>query len=313
MKHDKNGVPPMQPAPSAPSAQPSMQGVSPSENAPKPDNSNSPKKKKKKASKMAIFLRVMIVICLVIMGVSGYFMYQTWHRTSVIETETNDLRQYLTAGGGDGSSGDGKTDEMPEEEPSFNVDWAGLRAANPNITAWIIVPGTGISYPVVQASDNNYYLNHSFTGEYNTLGAVFLDASSPSDYSGDNSIIYAHSVDIGGMFTNLKDFQNLDFFDAHPYFWVLTPEQNYRCTINAFYMGSNDSALYTTFFGSDRLAVMHDIEEEALYYRPLDYGNHNFVTLSTCNLDYGLHSDQRYVLMGMMEEWNKPVPQSEQS
>ena len=263
----------------------------------------------KKEKRRKIILRTLMAICVVVMAVSGFMIYQIWNRNHVIETETAELKQYLTASPSDDNVNE-PTGEMEQEQAIFNVDWTGLKAANPNVTAWLIVPGTGISFPVVQASDNSYYLTHSFTGEYNSLGAVFLDSTQNPDYRNDNSIIYAHSVDIGGMFTNLKDFENLDFFDAHPYFWLLTPDQNYRCTVNAFYMGSDDATVYTTDFGDYKSEVMSAIEHEALYYRPLDYGDHRFVTLSTCNLDYGLYSNQRYVLMGMMEPWSAPIEAS---
>lgn len=273
-------------------------------------NEKKPKSSKNKVRK--IILRVLMVICVIVMAVSGFMIYQIWNRGHVIQKETEAYKQYLTAPSSDDGD-DSQAENMPQQDPGFSVDWAGLKAANPNINAWLIVPGTGISFPVVQASDNQYYLNHSFDGAVNNLGAVFLDATQNPDYRNDNSIIYAHSVDIGGMFTSLKDFANLDFFNSHPYFWLLTPEQNYRCTINAFYMGSDSGAVYTTNFGDYRTDVMNDIESQAMYYRPMDYEGKRFVTLSTCNLNYGLHSDQRYVVMGMMEAWSAPVPLSEAS
>lgn len=259
-------------------------------------------KRAKKEKRKKIILRVLMALCLVIMAVTGYQIYEIWNRSHVIEEETAAYKQYLEAE---------PAEDMPEQVDGFTVDWAGLKAANPNITAWLIVPGTGISFPVVQAADNSYYLNHSFDGAYNNLGAVFLDASQNPDYNNDNSIIYAHSVDIGGMFTNLRDFGNLDFFNAHPYFWLLTPEDNYRCTINAFYTGADNAAVYTTSFGDFRTEVMNDVEAQATFYRPLDYTNRRFVTLSTCNLKYGLYSNQRFAVMGMMELWTDPVPKSE--
>ena len=48
----------------------------------------------------------------------------------------------------------------------MKVDWDGLRAANPDVVAWLYVPMAGISYPVVQGGINDEYLHKSFTGEY---------------------------------------------------------------------------------------------------------------------------------------------------
>lgn len=272
------------------------------------DNSAAPRRSRKKKVTQ-IILYILMAVCVVVLGVSGYKIYETWNEERTIQKETDAFNQYVT---GNNATGD-ENGQMSEEAPSFTVDWEGLKAANPNINAWILVPGTGISYPVVQAMDNNYYLNHSFNGAYNRLGAVFLDCTQNPDYQNQNSIIYAHTADVGGMFTNLKDFNDLEFFNAHPYFWLLTPSQNYRCTINAFYAGSDDSPIYTTDFGDYRKDILDEIQNVSLYYRPLEYRNHNFVTLSTCNMDFGLHSDQRFALMGMMEKWSAPIPAPEEN
>lgn len=265
------------------------------------------RKKKKKASARTIILRILMAICLVVFAFSGYKLYTIWDGNHQIEKETEDLKQYLQT---PEKTGDQEVQPDAAKEEHFSVDWAGLKAANPNVVAWLIVPGTGISYPVVQASDNEYYLNHSFTGQYNNLGAVFLDAAANPDFLDDNSIIYGHSVDIGGMFTNLKDFTSQEFFESHPYFWLLTPAQNYRCEIDAFYQGSDESAIYTIDFGDYQNEVMKQIYKEAMYTRTMDLDGRHFVTLSTCNLDYGFSSNQRYVLMGVLKEWNELIPAS---
>ena len=61
----------------------------------------------------------------------------------------------------------------------MKVDWEGLRAANPDVVAWLYVPMTGISYPVVQGGINDEYLHKSFTGEYRYAGAIFLGQNTP--------------------------------------------------------------------------------------------------------------------------------------
>ena len=49
------------------------------------------------------------------------------------------------------------------EDTSQMVDWEGLWEVNPDVYAWITIPGTNIDYPVLQhATDNSYYLNYSY-------------------------------------------------------------------------------------------------------------------------------------------------------
>lgn len=67
------------------------------------------------------------------------------------------------------------TTDEPEEETDPNmeriVDFQNLQQINPEILAWITVPGTPIDYPVALGEDNSYYLNHTVTGESNILGS----------------------------------------------------------------------------------------------------------------------------------------------
>ena len=70
--------------------------------------------------------------------------------------------------------------EKVEEETqivTLDPDWEALQAANPQIIGWIYVPDTVINYPIVQGSDNDYYLDHSSLGEANTIGSIFLGST----------------------------------------------------------------------------------------------------------------------------------------
>ena len=70
--------------------------------------------------------------------------------------------------------------EKEKEEPKnryLEIDFAGLKAVNPDVIAWIQIPALDISYPVVQGKDNAYYLHHLFSGESNINGSIFVKAS----------------------------------------------------------------------------------------------------------------------------------------
>ena len=59
----------------------------------------------------------------------------------------------------------------------FNVE-----EINPDVIAWIEIPGLEISYPVVQGRDNDYYLHHLITGE-NHKNENLHPTIPPGDYS----------------------------------------------------------------------------------------------------------------------------------
>lgn len=251
-----------------------------------------------------ILYRVIAIISILGIAIAGWKLYDIWNEGHQIKKETEELKQFLRSGEDDSQN--------PEEPEGFVVDWNGLKAANPNVIAWIAIPDTGISYPVVQGQDNVYYLNHSYTGVLNSMGSIFLDSELKPDFSEDNSIIYGHSVsDIGGMFTSLDKFNDPEFFNSHPYFWLLTPSQNYRVETYAFYQGSDESPIYTVDFGDFRQDILKKIEKESTYVHSISLNDKKFITLSTCDLKYGFYSNQRYVLMGALEKWDENIPAQE--
>lgn len=196
-----------------------------------------------------------------------------------------------------------KQSVIAKEEPDtlFQIDWAGLQQINPDIVAWLYVPDCNISYPVVQAADNSAYLAYNFHGQYDEFGTPFLDSSARADFSSDNSIIYAHSTTRTGMFTDLKNFEDGEFFQSHPAFYLMTPQANYRVSILAFVRTTYDNPFYNTDFGSDGEAIIQNLLAQALYARP-ELSHERLISLSTCDMAYGLDSPYRLVLTGSMEQ-----------
>jgi sortase B len=245
-------------------------------------------------------LTILLLICLGIAGFSGYKLFEIYQIKQSVVNETKELQNIATS----------SPKEETEDEESVsgsNLNWQALHEENEDIVGWLYMPSLSLSFPVVQGENNEIYLNTTVKGEYNNMGSIFLNAYSSRDFSDDNSIIYGHSVEGGGMFTDLKKFADASFFEENPYYYFLTEEQNYRVEIMVFAQTTEQSALYYTSFGDEKEEVISKMYKYADNSREVDVNGYKLLTLSTCNLDYGFHSNQRNVLTGVMVPYNEMI------
>ena len=76
-------------------------------------------------------------------------------------------------------------EEQETQDPYLQMfarmDVEALRQVNPEVLGWLWMPNTQISYPLMQGTDNEYYLHNTWKNEPNELGAIFLDHRSAPD------------------------------------------------------------------------------------------------------------------------------------
>ena len=230
-----------------------------------------------------------MLICIGVFAFSAYQLYLIYSASKQVEDETKELK------------------ELVVEEDYLEPDWTSLQAENPDIIAWIYIPDCNISFPVVQGDDNDYYLKHTTKHEYNERGAIFLDCNASSDFVDDNSIVYGHSVEGGGMFTDIKNYSDQTFFDGHPVFYLLTRSGNYECDVFTYAKSNDGSVYYTTSFGDYKEDTLNQMKSQALYFNDIDATDKTLLTLSTCDLDYGFNSDRRLILTGVLTHCDEPI------
>lgn len=80
-----------------------------------------------------------------------------------------------------------------------------LLKINDDTIGWLTVNNTRIDYPVVQAEDNDYYLTRDFNKYKNSMGWVFMDYRNNIEVLNQNTIIYAHNINGGIMFGQLRN------------------------------------------------------------------------------------------------------------
>lgn len=172
---------------------------------------------------------------------------------------------------------------------------------NKSTNAWLTIPGTHIDYPVVQGEDNDFYLHHGFDGELNQeLGCPFLDCRCNSDYSGFNSIVYAHHMTMQRMFADIALFKEEDFFRGHDKGYLILNDEVHTVQFFAYLNVPSSAELYKTDFASDedKLAYLDYIKENAGYYSDIEMNEKSrLLLLSTCTYEY---EEARGVLVGLI-------------
>ena len=135
----------------------------------------------------------------------------------------------------------------------LEVDFNDLLQKNSDTVGWIQVNGTNINYPIVQTTDNSYYLSHAFDKSKNSAGWVFMDyRNNPIDFN-QNTILYAHSRYNGTMFGSLKNILNSSWCSNKNNYIIRlsTPTENTMWQVFSVYSIEKESYYITTSFQSD--------------------------------------------------------------
>lgn len=199
-----------------------------------------------------------------------------------------------------------ETEPIPETPKIDIIDFAMLQKINPDIYAWIEIPGTVISYPIVQRTDNNtFYLDHSSDGSYYIGGAIFTENYNTKDFTDRNTVIYGHYMKDGTLFTGLHNFIDADFFAEHRYIYIYTPENTLCYKIFAVYPYDTRHLLLSFDYSNpyvfgkvfESIFKIRDMSARFSDDVTLDSENDLILTLSTCLYGEGT---KRFLLQAVL-------------
>ena len=260
--------------------------------------------KKRKKKKLRFRKWVIVVFLLFFLSIfifSAYKLY-SWHNDNKeIETIADDVVK------------DTKVKEKEDTENTENVnppdnrdndywnyikmsllevDFNELLAKNLDTVGWIQVKGTNINYPIVQTTDNSYYLNHAFDKTSNDAGWVFMDYRNDAVNFNQNTIIYAHSRYNGTMFGSLKNILNSSWYTNknNHIIRLSTPTENTMWQVFSVYTIPKESYYITPSFNtvdsySEFLNIIKGRSE--VEFSGTVNTNDKVLTLSTCKDNFG--------------------------
>lgn len=176
-----------------------------------------------------------------------------------------------------------------------------LKGINPDIYGYINIDGTRISFPIVQSEDNEYYLEHAYTGEYMVCGSIFADFRAYHDMEMNyNTVFYGHNMKDGNMFNNVMNFFEEETFNSK-LIEIYTFDGIYTYEPFAIFEAIQTYPYFEMYFETDEEFVdfCYEMQEKSMFNRNLEFtADDRIITLSTCKNDpAGLY---RYALQARL-------------
>lgn len=187
-----------------------------------------------------------------------------------------------------------KNEAEKKEEPNKQIrtEFKTLIERNEDTFGWITIEGTSIDYPVIQAENNEFYLDHNFNKEEDEKGSIYIDYRNNLDEQDDNYIIYGHKIKDGTMFSDLTKYVGKETFIQ--YF-----KNNNIITFNTLYedmkwqifsacvvdLDKEDYHLYTKYKNREKyLEFLNNAKEKSFVKSDVELDeNDKILTLVTCN------------------------------
>ena len=262
-----------------------------------PKKPKAPKeKKKKKLSKAGVMLfRVILIVSIATAAYSGFQLYKGLKDYRESENSYTNLANETKT----------ETESIVEEETgeTYEYDKANFTALaeiNPDVAGWLSLDGTVINYPVVQGTDNDYYLEHLFTRETNHTGCIFIDFRNQKDFSDRNTAMYAHHMRNGSMFAELEGYRQQDYYEAHKELILQTPDAVYLIQPFAGLLSDGYTEYVQFDFPTDEsfMSYVNDLRSKSTFNSDVEVtAEDRIVTMSTCRYDI---TNGRYAVFGKL-------------
>lgn len=231
---------------------------------------------------------VSVIAALLISAMLLYGGYSLWEQYQISYGAFTDDKLMKLKPAGDGS-----------ENPSL----AELQKINSDVCAWLTIDDTHIDYPVVQGETNLEYVNKDVYGEFAFYGSVFLDCENSREFVDCYSLLYGHHMDNGGMFGDLTEFEDKNYFEEHKTGMLYLPDRTRKITIFACAEAdATDGLIFNPKIQTEESMdeFLEYIKENSVQYREIGITDRDqIIGLSTC---ITAETNGRAIVFGRLEK-----------
>ncbi len=189
--------------------------------------------------------------------------------------------------------------------------YAPLYASNTDLRGWISIPAFEINLPVVQGTDNDYYLKRNIYKKWTEYGVPFFDyriAQGQFVNLPRNTVIYGHNMRSDDLiFGMLEEYRDIDGFKRAPVIECNTIYGNYNWVICGVFISNSKAEHdngyvfpYNFIDCSDQKFAEYivELEKRRFYDTGVDLAiTDKILTLSTCCYDF---PDARLVVVARL-------------
>ncbi len=115
-----------------------------------------------------------------------------------------------------------KKEEQKISEKKTHFSLSRLTRVNQDVYGWIEIPGTNISYPILQNEKDDYYLLHNINHSLGYPGCIYSNKLNEKTFSDEMTVLYGHNMKNGTMFGSLRQFRSTSFFEKNQFIYIYT-------------------------------------------------------------------------------------------
>ena len=239
--------------------------------------------KKKRNNKIIVIIKAILIIAFIITAVYLLFYFYNSYKNKKLYDDLNKTP----------ATENTSVNTVPPADSELANKVKELQQGNIDVKGWISIDNTNINYPLLQGTDNDYYLTHNYKKETSRYGSIFINYQSDIKDVNSNVIIYGHNMGDSQMFGDLLKYENKDFYEQHPVIKIATDENEadyqimYVFKSRVFYKNETNVFKYYQYYNFDNESAydeyLNNCKKIELYDTGITakYGD-QLITLTTC-------------------------------
>ena len=196
--------------------------------------------------------------------------------------------------------------ELNPNETDNKLSYEDLKDLNKDVIGWIILDDTRIDYPVVQYENNTYYLNRDYNGEYYSGGSIFLDYRNSNEFEDDYSILYGHNLYYKGMFSDIVNYDDTEYFNTHLSGTLYLKNGKYEIDILAYsVINAFNQVPYDLYFNKNKnnhKIIEYFKKSSKIFTKEKVNDTDKLLLLSTCS---STSSEERMILLTRLTNYKE--------